>query len=174
MGGIVKLAWLFLKIGLIFFGGGYVLIPLLHRIMVDQYQWLTLKEFLDGLALSQLTPGPLAMLATFTGFKAGGFAGALVATVFIFLPCTALMLFISSHYERLRKVELIGSFFDGVIPAVVGLVAAAAYNLGRTSLVGGRDFLLLAAGFFILRFTRVSPMLVILGAAVLGLFFKFT
>ena len=104
---VLKLAWIFLKIGLIFFGGGYVLIPLLHRIMVDQYHWLALKEFLDGVALSQLTPGPLAMLATFTGFKAVGFVGALVATVFIFLPCTAFMLAISSRYEQFRSMELI-------------------------------------------------------------------
>jgi len=67
MAALVKLAGIFLKIGVIFFGGGYVLIPLLHRIMVDQNAWLTQREFLDGLALSQLTPGPLAMLATFTG-----------------------------------------------------------------------------------------------------------
>jgi hypothetical protein len=75
MAGMVELAWVFLKIGVIFFGGGYVLIPLLHRLMVDHYHWLTLREFLDGVALSQLTPGPLAMLATFAGFRAGGFWG---------------------------------------------------------------------------------------------------
>lgn len=76
MGSLATIAWTFLKIGLVFVGGGYVLIPLLHRIMVDQYHWLTMKEFLDGLALSQLTPGPLAILATFVGYRAGGFAGA--------------------------------------------------------------------------------------------------
>ena len=80
MAAFLKLCGVFLKIGVIFFGGGYVLIPLLHRIMVDQLHWLSLKEFLDGVALSQLTPGPLAMLATFTGYKAAGFAGALAAT----------------------------------------------------------------------------------------------
>ena len=170
---LVKLAWLFLKIGVIFFGGGYVLIPLLHRIMVEQLQWLTLKEFLDGVALSQLTPGPLAMLATFAGYKAAGFAGALVGTVFIFLPCTVLMLVISSHYEKIRNMELIRNTLDGLLPAVVGLVAAAARNLGKTSLVSIRDLLLLFAGLLILQFTRVSPMFVILGAAVVGLVFNF-
>ncbi|MBT0653230.1 chromate transporter [Geomobilimonas luticola] len=174
MGGLAKLAWLFLKIGVIFFGGGYVLIPLLHRIMVDQLQWLTLKEFLDGVALSQLTPGPLAMLATFTGFKAAGFPGALVGTVFIFLPCTVLMLAISSRYEKMRNMELIRNTLDGLLPAVVGLVAAAAWNLGKTSLSSGRDFTLLIAGLLILQFTRISPMFVILGAAVVGLVFHFS
>jgi chromate transporter len=174
MAALLKLAWIFFKIGLIFFGGGYVLIPLLHRIMVDQFHWLTLKEFLDGLALSQLTPGPLAMLATFTGFRAGGFLGGLIATVFIFLPGTALMLFLASRYEKLRNIELIKAALDGIIPAVVGLVASAAYTLGKTSLLSPRDFLLLAAGFLILQFTRLSPMLVILGAGAIGFCFRFS
>ena len=174
MAAIFNLAWIFLKIGLIFFGGGYVLIPLLHRIMVEQFHWLTLKEFLDGLALSQLTPGPLAMLATFTGFRAGGFVGGLVATVFIFLPCTALMLFLSSRYEKLRNMELIKAALDGILPAVVGLVTAAAYSLGKTSLLSPRDFLLLGGGFLILQFTRLSPMVVILGAGAIGYFFHFS
>lgn len=174
MSAIFNLAWIFLKIGLIFFGGGYVLIPLLHRIMVEQFHWLTLKEFLDGVALSQLTPGPLAMLATFTGFRAGGFVGGLVATVFIFLPCTALMLFLSSRYEKLRNMELIKTALDGILPAVVGLVTAAAYSLGKTSLLCPRDFFLLGGGFLILQFTRLSPMVVILGAGAIGYFFHFS
>ena len=174
MAGLVKLAWVFLKIGMIFFGGGYVLIPLLHRIMVDQYQWLSLREFLDGVALSQLTPGPLAMLATFTGFRVGGFWGGLIGTVCIFFPCTALMLFISGHYEKFRNMELLRNVLDGVLPAVVGLVAAAAWNLGVVSLTGGRDFLLLATGFLILQFTRISPMFVILGAGTVGFLLRFS
>ncbi|RNC73276.1 MAG: chromate transporter [Desulfuromonadales bacterium] len=174
MAALLKIAWTFLKIGLVFVGGGYVLIPLLHRIMVDQYHWLTLKEFLDGLALSQLTPGPLAILATFTGFRAGGFAGALVGTIFIFLPCTALMIFLTRRYERLRNIRQIREVLDGVVPAVVGLVAAAAWNLGSTSLVSIRDLILLAAGFCILQFTKISPMFVILGAGAVGYFFGFS
>jgi chromate transporter len=174
MAGILKICWLFLKIGVVFFGGGYVLIPLLHRIMVDQLHWLSLREFLDGVALSQLTPGPLAMLATFAGYKAAGFGGALVATVCIFLPCTALMLLISSRYERFRKVEAVNLFLDGILPAVVGLVFAAAFNLGRTSLSSTRDFILLGAGFAVLQFTTIAPMAVILGAAVVGLLLHFS
>jgi chromate transporter len=172
--GVVKIAWLFLKIGMIFFGGGYVVIPLVHRLLVDQYRWLSLQEFIDGVALSQLTPGPLAMLATFAGFRAGGFWGGLTGTIFIFLPCTLLMLFISSNYEKFRDVEALREILDGILPAVVGIVAAAAWELGSTSLAGGRDFIILAAGFLILQFTRVSPMLVILGAGVVGYLFGFT
>lgn len=169
MTSLAALAWIYLRIGLIFVGGGYVLIPLLNHIMVNQYGWLTLHQFLDGLALSQLTPGPLAMLATFTGFRVGGFLGGLVATVFIFLPCTILMLTVGRHYHRLKNITMIRATLDGLLPAVVGLVAASAWNLGATSLSGIKEFVVLAVGFSIFKWTKLSPMLVILGAGVIGL-----
>ena len=168
MPALLTLAWIYFRIGLIFFGGGYVLIPLLNHIMVEQYQWLTLRQFLDGLALSQLTPGPLAMLATFTGFRAGGFLGGLVATVFIFIPCTVLMLVIGRNYDRLKNIDLIRTTLDGLLPAVVGLVAAAAWNMGASSLSGFKEFIILAIGFAVFKWTSISPMVVILGAGVLG------
>ncbi|NTW88020.1 MAG: chromate transporter [Desulfobulbaceae bacterium] len=169
MTSIFTIAWIYLRIGLMFVGGGYVLIPLLNHIMVEQYKWLTLRQFLDGLALSQLTPGPLAMLATFTGYRAGGFPGALVATVCIFLPCVALMLIVGRNYDRLKKIDIISSTLDGLLPAVVGLVAAAAWNLGVSSLSGLKEFLVLAIGFAVFKWTKISPMFVILGAGVVGL-----
>lgn len=166
---MLSLAWIYFRIGLIFFGGGYVLIPLLNHIMVEQYQWLTLRQFLDGLALSQLTPGPLAMLATFTGYRAGGFLGGAVATIFIFIPCTVLMLSVGKYYQRLKQIDLIKNTLDGLLPAVVGLVAAAAWNLGASSLAGIQEFVILAAGFAVFKWTKASPMLVILGAGLIGL-----
>ncbi|MBV5340485.1 MAG: chromate transporter [Deltaproteobacteria bacterium] len=169
MAALLTIAWIYLRIGLIFVGGGYVLIPLLNHIMVEQYRWLTLRQFLDGLALSQLTPGPLAMLATFTGFRAGGIPGALVATIFIFLPCVVLMLIVGRYYDRLKKIDIIGSTLGGLLPAVVGLVAAAAWNLGVSSLSGVKEFLILAVGFALFKWTKITPMVVILGAGLVGL-----
>ena len=166
---LLILAWIYFRIGLIFVGGGYVLIPLLNHIMVEQYKWLTLRQFLDGLALSQLTPGPLAMLATFTGFRAGGFLGGLVATLFIFIPCVMLMLIIGRNYHRLKNIDLIRTTLDGLLPAVVGLVAAAAWNLGASSLSGVKELIILAIGFAVFKWTRVNPMIVILGAGLVGL-----
>ncbi|OGT97925.1 MAG: chromate transporter [Geobacteraceae bacterium GWC2_48_7] len=166
---LLVLAWIYFRIGLMFFGGGYVLIPLLNHIMVEQYQWLTLRQFLDGLALSQLTPGPLAMLATFTGYRAGGFMGGLVATLFIFIPCTVLMLLVGKNYQRLKQIDLIKNTLDGLLPAVVGLVAAAAWNMGASSLAGVKELVILAVGFAVFKWTKTSPMLVILGAGLIGL-----
>jgi len=154
MPALLTIAWIYFRIGLIFVGGGYVLIPLLKHIMVDQYGWLTLHQFLDGLALSQLTPGPLAMLATFTGFRSGGFLGGLIATVFIFIPCVVLMLIIGRNYHRLKDIDFIKSTLDGLLPAVVGLVAAAAWNLGVSSLSGVKEFVILMAGFTIFKWTK--------------------
>ena len=169
MAALLTLAWVYLRIGLIFVGGGYVLIPLLNHIMVEQYHWLTLRQFLDGVAISQLTPGPLAILATFTGVRVGGFLGGLVATVFIFLPCVTLMLVIGRNYHRLKNVDTIRKTLDGLLPAVVGMVAAAAWSLGAESLSGVREFIVLGVGFAIFKWTKTSPMIVILGAALVGL-----
>lgn len=168
MAALLSIAWIYLRIGCMFVGGGYVLIPLLNHIMVEQYRWLNLKEFLDGVALSQLTPGPLAMLATFTGFRVGGFTGGLVATVAIFIPCTVMMLVVGRYYDRLKDIDIIKKVLDGLLPAVVGLIAAAAWNLGAASLSGYRELILLAIGFAIFKWTKTSPMIVILGAGLVG------
>jgi chromate transporter len=155
---------------MIFFGGGYVLIPLLQHLLVDQYKWLTLREFLDGVAISQLTPGPLAMLATFTGVRVGGFTGGLIATVCIFLPCIVLMLIVGRYYARLKEIDLIRATLDNVLPAVVGLVASAAWSLGVT-LGSPREWIILVAAFCLFRWTSVNPMVMILGAGILGMLF---
>jgi chromate transporter len=112
------------------------------------------------------------MLATFTGFRAGGFLGGLVATIFIFLPCVVLMLVVGRNYNRLKNIDIIKNMLDGLLPAVVGLVAAAAWNLGGSSLSGVKEFVLLAIGFALFKWTRVSPMVVIIGAGLVGLLIK--
>lgn len=167
---MLTLAWTYLRIGMIFFGGGYVLIPLLQHLLVDEYKWLTLREFLDGVAISQLTPGPLAMLATFTGVRVAGFGGGLVATICIFLPCIVFMLVVGRYYTRLKEINLIRTTLDGVLPAVVGLVASAAWSLGAT-LGSMREWITLVVAFCLFRWTKVNPMVMILGAGMLGMLF---
>ncbi len=127
--GPLTLMGTFFKVGLVFFGGGFVLIPVLHHRLVVNLGWLTQSEFMDGVAISQLTPGPIAVLATFAGFRVGGVAGALLATVALFAPAIVLMMFISHFYQRLRQLAAIRDFLAGLVPAVVGLVVAAAVAL---------------------------------------------
>jgi len=132
--GLLGLALTFFKIGLVFFGGGFALIPILHHQLVTDLGWLTQREFVDGVAISQLTPGPIAVLATFAGYHAGGVMGALVATVALFAPSFSLMLIISHFYQRLRHLSAVRDFLAGISPAVVGLIIAAAVALAPGTL----------------------------------------
>src|ERR1035437_3088288 len=96
-------AMTFLKTGLVFFGGGFVLVPTLHHRLVTELGWLSPREFLDGVAISNLTPGPIAVLATFAGDHIAGVAGALVATTALLAPAIGLMWLVSGQYERYRN-----------------------------------------------------------------------
>ncbi len=100
----------FLKVGLAFFGGGFVLIPILHQRLVEQLHWLNPQEFLDGVAISNLTPGPIAVLATFAGFHLQGISGALLATAALFTPAMVLMAVICIGYERLKESRVPRTF----------------------------------------------------------------
>jgi chromate transporter len=164
---MITLALLYLRIGLIFFGGGYVLIPLLQETLVHHYGWLTQREFIDGLAISQLTPGPLAMLATFTGVRIGGVWGGTLATICIFLPCVIFMLLVGRYYERLRQIDLLSDALNAILPAVVGLIAAAAFTIG-SDITQLWEWGIGLVGFTLFRTTKISPMLLILGAALIG------
>jgi chromate transporter len=165
--GLAKLAAVFFQIGLIFFGGGFVLLPVLHSRLVTKLGWLTQREFVDGVAISQLTPGPIAVLATFAGYHEGGVAGALVATAALFAPGFLFMLFLSSQYERRKDQPWARRFLAGVNPAVAGMVLAAAAALGQGSLGGWAHWLAACAAFALLVFVRLHPA-PLLGAAALA------
>jgi chromate transporter len=167
-GSLSSMAVTFVKIGLVFFGGGFVLIPILHAQLVGQLHWLTPQEFIDGVAISNLTPGPIAVLATFTGYHLHGVAGALVATGALFAPATILMLGLSWQYERLKGTRRAQDFLAGVTPAVVGLVVGAAVVLAPGSIPSLRA--LGFAGLALVLLTRFKwhPAFVLALGAVLG------
>lgn len=166
---LIKLAWVFFKIGLVFFGGGFVVIPVIQRELVQNLHWLTQRQFVDGTAISQLTPGPIAVLATFAGYQIAGVAGALVGTVAMFLPGSALMVLLSRSYEIIRNLETARTVLNTLIPVVVGLLIAAALQIGRTTVTGWLDVAVLAVALIALIRFRVSPALLIIAAALLGL-----
>lgn len=169
--GLVQLGWMFLKVGLVFFGGGFVLIPVLNHQLVQELGWLTTQQFMDGVAISQLTPGPIAVLATFAGFLKAGVPGALVATAALFAPAVILMLLISSFYDRLRGKRFAQDFLAGVEPAVIGLIVAAAVALGPSSISLARPVSMglgLLALVLLVRF-QWHPAFVLLIGAVAGI-----
>ncbi len=127
-----KLSFIFGGMSLSLFGGGYVFIPAIQEVIVDQLQWLTVKEFTDGIAMGQITPGPILISGAFIGYKISGIFGALVATISIFLPSGLLMILGSFFLDYLKKSELFKAIFKGVRPAVIGMIFSAALNLGLT------------------------------------------
>ena len=166
--GLASLANVFLRIGLIFFGGGFVLLPVLHDRLVTRLGWLSPREFIDGVAISQLTPGPIAVLATFAGYHRQGVAGALVATAALFLPGLLWMLFLSRQYELRRDQPLAQRFLAGVNPAVAGLVLSAAFVLGKGSMTSWPHWTAAAVAFILLAKARIHPAPVLAAAALAG------
>ena len=126
------------------FGGGYVVIPAMHEIFVDKLQWLTSKEFVDGIALGQITPGPIFISAAFIGYKVQGFWGALIATISIFLPAGFIMIISSKFLGFFKNSPLVKAVFKGLRPAVIGMIFSASVTMGK-----GIDPSWLAAVIFI-------------------------
>lgn len=169
------LFWVFLQVGLIFFGGGFVLIPVLSDNLVTNLGWLTHQQFFDGVAISQLTPGPIAVIATFAGYKVGSIVGALTATVGLFAPATILMLFISHFYQTLSKVKEVKDFLAGINPAVVGLIVAAAIALTPQTFSFNQPIGIMIAflALFLLAYCKWHPAFVLAIGAILGILFNF-
>jgi len=164
-----ELALVFLKVGTVIFGGGFAAIPFLQHEVVDLRGWLTMKEFIDCVALGQITPGPVAIMGTFIGYKVLGLPGALIATLGTFLPSGLMLLGLLRVYQRIREHALVKGFLAGVMPAVVGMLLSATLLIGRSALGGPAPALIaLLALALLLRF-RLSPVWLVLGGALIGL-----
>jgi len=130
---ITKLFSVFAGMSVMLFGGGYVFIPLIQEIVVSHHKWVTSQEFVDAIAMGQITPGPILVSAAFIGLKVAGFAGAVAATVGIYLPPALLMVTSTHALERIKRSVAIQAALRGVRPAVIGMIFAAAVVVGRTS-----------------------------------------
>lgn len=118
----LELLGIFLKIGAVIFGGGYAAIPFIQNEVCVYRDWLTQKEFLDGFALGQITPGPVAITATFVGYRVMGVIGALIATLGIFLPSFLMLLILVKIYKRIEHNLYVQTFLDGIKSAVVAIL----------------------------------------------------
>jgi chromate transport protein ChrA len=167
LGLLLTVASIFLRIGTVTFGGGFVMVPLIESEVVNTHHWITHQEFVEAFALGQITPGPVLITATFIGYRVAGTLGALVATVSIFLPSLCLTIAAGSSLRRFRANRQVQAFLRGVTPAVVGLLVAAAWSIGRAGIQSWVGVAIaVAAAAILLRF-RTNAFLVMLGAAVL-------
>ena len=177
----LKLFWVYIKIGLFGFGGGYAMLSLIQAEVVDKYGWITLQEFTDIVAISQMTPGPIGInSATYIGYTAvhnAGYSpwlailGSCLTTFAVCLPSFILVLFISYYFVRFKNNKYVEAAFIGLRPATVGLIAAAALLLMTTeNFIDYKSFLIFGVAFILTWKFKVHPMLMIFLAGVAGLF----
>src|SRR5437588_8985405 len=162
----LQIAWLLLKTGLFSFGGAYASLVFLQRGAVDHYHWLTAGQLLDGVAMSVATPGPFMLFGTFVGYVAGGVVGAVLATIFVFLPSFVFVLFGARYVEQLRHNRSVQAFLAGVSAAVVGVIVVVSLDLAPEALIGLPSILIAVIAFLIIVLLKADIAYVAVGAMV--------
>jgi len=164
---LVGLVRVFAPIGVLTFGGGLAMVPAIEHTVVVEQGWLDKKTFADAVALGQLTPGPVAICATFIGYRVGGAVGALVATIAMFAPAIGVALAVGHSIERFRKSALVEGALRALAPAVIGMLAAATVSLGRVSALHVLGAIIAIVAFAVLARFRTSPLFALLGGGII-------
>ncbi len=164
----LRVLYTFSGISLTLFGGGYVVIPALHELFVDNLQWLTSSEFADGIAIGQITPGPIFITATFIGYKVAGILGASLATVGIFTPPAVLTVLLSRFVEALKQSAVVKAIMKGIRAAVIGMIFASAVTIGQTMVISVVSILIFVITFVISLKYVINPIYLILGSGLVG------
>lgn len=172
MGLFIQLFLSFFKIGAFSFGGGYAMLPLLEKEVIKTHQWMTSTEFVDIFAISEMTPGPIAVnSATFLGHKVGGILGAAVATFAVILPSFLVISFIFISLNKFKNSPYVDWIFQGIRPVVLGLIAAAGATVAKTSILGYKSLIIGIILFYLVTFKKLNPIWGIILAGVLGVVF---
>ena len=163
-----RLAWLWIKMGALVYGGGYVIIPVVRGEAVQRFGWMSDRVFLDGLALGQMTPGPIVNLSVFVGYQAGGLLGSIVAALGVFAPAFAVVLVAVRLMNRFKHLSWMKNFLGGVNASVVGAIAAATIPLARSAVVSPFTAIVGLVSAGILWRFRVDTVWLVLGAGAAG------
>lgn len=167
----IQLILVYLKIGLVGFGGGYAMLSLIQEEVVTRHQWLTMQEFTDIVAISQMTPGPIGInSATYIGYTVtGSIWGAIAATVSVMVPSFVLVLLISVSFARIQKNKHFNALFVGIRPASVGLIGAAfLLLLNSENFIDYTSVILFAIAFVLVVKKWLHPILVIVLGGLAG------
>lgn len=166
---LLKLFWVFLKIGTFSFGGGVVIIPLVENEVVMKYGWLTKREFIDAVTLGQITPGPVVISATFIGYKVYGIWGAIVSTVSVILPSFVMICLATQAIKKFQENKLLANFFRGARVAVIGMILQAGLSIGKSSLIDFKTIFIAGIALISLLKYKLNPIWILLGAGIVGL-----
>ena len=173
VGVLWKILAYFAGAGLFVFGSGLAIVPFLHGGVVRQFHWLTERQFIDAVAVSMITPGPVVITVAFIGYLVAGLAGATVAAIGVFLPVYLITVLLSPHFHRVATNQHVKAFVDGVTAAATGAIAGAAVILGRRSLLDGPTILIALVTLTLLLATRkIAEPVLIVAAGVVGLLLK--
>lgn len=168
----LQLFWVYIKVGLFGFGGGYALLSLIQFEVVEHHKWITDQQFTDIVAISQMTPGPIGInSATYIGYSATGSVwGSIIATVAVCLPSFVLVLLISYYLAKFRSNRYVDVFFNALKPVTVGLIASAAlYLMSKETFFDYFSYILFFAAFGLSMFTRIHPILMIVLTGIAGM-----
>ncbi|HEX5082786.1 MAG TPA: chromate transporter [Blastocatellia bacterium] len=160
---------IFLRIGTVTFGGGYVMVPQIETDVVQVNQWMDHQTFADGVAFGQITPGPVLITSTFIGYKVAGMIGAIMATIAAFLPSFIMTMIAGASINRFRTNFHVQAFLAGVAPAVVGMLAAAGVTMAKSGVNGAAGFGIATLSCLLMLRAKLNPVVIILGCGLLQL-----
>ena len=164
----------FSKIGTFTIGGGYAMIPLIQREVVDKHQWISADDFIDMLAISQAMPGILSVnIAIFTGYKLKGNLGSIVATLGTILPSFLIILLIAMFFSQFENNIWVQKIFKAVRPAVVALIAVPVFTTARQIGINFKTIVIPVAAAFLIWFWGISPVYIVLAAGLGGLIYGY-
>ena len=166
---LFKIFATFFRIGLFTFGGGYAMIPLIERDVVERNAWVGREDFVDLLAVAQSAPGVFAVnMAVFIGYRLRGKCGALAASLGCVLPSVIIILCIAAFFRQFRHIEVVNNVFKGIRPVVVALIAVPVFNVARSAKLGWSTAWIPVLSALLIVFMGVSPIYVIIVAGIAG------
>lgn len=175
---IFELFLIFFQIGLLSFGGGYAAVPLIEQHIIVDKGWLGFEEFINLITIAEMTPGPIGInTATFVGMQIGGILGAVVATTAYILPSFFIVLALAYLFNRYKSLNAVQGVLSGIRPCIVGLIASvglsifilSVYNESANSINFVMLFIFLASIALLRMYKKISPILIIMGAGLIGL-----
>jgi chromate transporter len=167
---LAHIAVYFAEAGAVVFGSGLAIVPFMHGGVVNEFHWLSERQFLDAIAVAMITPGPVVITVAFIGYLVAGPLGASAASVGIFLPCYLFVIIPAPYFRRFANNPRVKAFVDGVTAAATGAIAGAAFVLGRRALTDvGAIVIALATWAVFSRFKKIPEPVVIIAAGIVGL-----